>query len=101
MLAFTGLRELLTKAQEALARRQGRRHREQDTAEAQALVEARQAEVTRWDEAHHSYRGHLEPLSLTLPPFRLSDSTPQTSAQVERQLTATVEAVEVFAQGHQ
>ena len=91
----------LTKAQEALARRQGRRYGEQDTAEAQALVAARQAEVTRWDEAHHSYRGHLEHLSLTLHPFRLSDSTPQTSAQVKSQLTATVEAIEVFAQCHQ
>ena len=87
----------LTKAQEALARRQGRRHGEQDTAEAQALVAARQAELTRGDEAHHRYRGHLEPLSRTLHPFRLSDSTPQTAAQVESQLTATGEASEVFA----
>jgi hypothetical protein len=91
----------LTKAQEALARRQGRRHGEQDIAEAQALVVARQAEVTRWDEAHHRYRGHLEHLALTLHPFRLSDSTPQTSAQVESQLTATVAAIEAFAQCHQ
>ena len=91
----------LTKAQEALARRQGRRHGEHDTAEAQALVAARQADVTRWDEAHHSYRGHLEHLSLTLHPFRLSDSTPQTSAQVESQLITTVEAIAVFAQCHQ
>ena len=91
----------LTKAQEALARRQGRRPADQDTAEAQALVAARQAAVTRWDEAHHSYRGHLEHLSLTLHPFRLADSPPQTSAQVESQLTATVEAIEALAQCHQ
>ena len=87
----------LTKAQETLARR----HVEQETAEAQALVAARQAEVTRWDEARHSYRGHLEHLSLTLHPFRLSDSTPQTSAQVESQLMATVEAIEALAQCYQ
>ena len=91
----------LTKAKEALARRQGRHHTEQATREARALVEARQAEVTRWEEAHHIYRGHLESLSLTLHPFHISDSTPQTSAQVESQLTATVEAIEAFAQGHQ
>ena len=56
------------------------------TLEAKALVEARQAEVTRWEEVHHTYRGHLETLSLTLHPFHIVDSTPQTSAQVHSQL---------------
>ena len=64
-------------------------------------MEARQAEVKRWEEAHHLYRGHLESLSLTLHPFRISGSTPQTSAQVENQLMATVEAIEAFARCHQ
>jgi hypothetical protein len=93
--------QALTKAREALARRQEARGAEQASREARALVQARQAEVTRWEEAHHSYRGHVERLSLTLHPFRLSDSTPQTSAQVERQLTATVEAIEALARDHQ
>lgn len=93
--------QALTQAREALARRQEARGAEQASREARALVQVRQAEVTRWEEAHHSYRGHLESLSLTLHPFRLSDSTPQTSAQVERQLTAPVEAIEVLAQDHQ
>src|SRR5215472_7135071 len=88
--------QALTKANEALARRQGRRQGEQATREARALVEARQAEVTRWAEAAHIYRGHLESLSLTLHPFHLSGSTPQTSAPVENQLMATVEAIEAF-----
>ena len=91
----------LTKAQEALARRQGPRQAEQVTREGRTLVEARQAEVTRWEEAHHTYRGHLESLSHTLHPFRLSDSTPQTSTQVESQLTAAVEAIAALAQRHQ
>jgi hypothetical protein len=43
----------------------------------------------------------LERLSLTLHPFHLSGSTPQTSAQVENQLMATVEAIETFARCHQ
>jgi hypothetical protein len=64
-------------------------------------VEPRQAEVTRWEEAHHTYRSHLETLSLTLHPFRLSDSAPQTSAQVESKLQAAVEAIVAFAQHHQ
>ena len=84
----------LTKATEALARRQGVVQAELAPHEVRALVQARQAEVTRWAEAHHISRGHLESLSLTLPPFRLSGSTPQTSAQVESQRTAVVEAIE-------
>ena len=91
----------LTKATEALARRQGVLQAAQAPHEARALVQARQAEVTRWEEAHHSYRGHLESLSLTLHPFRLSGSTPQTSAQVKSQLMAAVEAIEALARDHQ
>jgi hypothetical protein len=93
--------QALTKAQEALARRQGLLQGEQATREARALVATRQAEVTRWAEASHLYRGHLERLSLTLHPFHISGSTPQTSAQVEHQLMATVEAIEAFARCHQ
>jgi len=99
-----GLRQArreLTKAQEALARRQGLRQADQDASEAQALVEARQAEVVRWEEAHHTYRGHLEALSLTLHPFDISDSAPQTSAQVASRLQAEVEAIEAWAERHQ
>jgi hypothetical protein len=65
------------------------------------LVEARQAEVTHWAEVQHTYRQHLETLSLTLHPFHIADSTPQTSAQVASQLQATVEAIEALAQRHQ
>src|SRR5467141_1976877 len=61
----------------------------------------RQTEVTRWEEAHHTYRRHLETLSFTLHPFRMADAAPQTSAQVASHLLTTVAAIEVFAQGHQ
>jgi hypothetical protein len=91
----------LTKAQEALARRQEQRQAAQEASEAQALVEARHAEVRRWEEAHHIYRSHLESLSHALPPFRLVDSTPQTSAQVAHQLTAAVEGIAALAQRYQ
>ena len=50
----------LTKAKEALVRRQGLHHTEQATREARALVEARQASVTRWEEVYHLYRGHAK-----------------------------------------
>src|SRR4029453_4633842 len=91
----------LTKAQEALTRLQGPRQVAHATREGRALVDMRQAEVTRWEEAHHTYRGHLESLSHTLHPFRLSDSTPQTSAQVESQLTVAVEGIAALAQRYQ
>jgi hypothetical protein len=65
------------------------------------LVAARQAEVTYWEEALHTYRRHLETLSLTLHPFRLADSAPQTSVQVESHLQAAVAAIEGLAQCHQ
>lgn len=91
----------LLDAQATLARLQGRPHAAHEVPEAQALVATRQTEVMRWAEAHHTSRDHLETLALTRHPFRLADSAPQTSAQVESHLQATVEAIEVFAQGHQ
>jgi hypothetical protein len=90
-----------TKAKEALARRQGLPHAAPDAPEAKAWVEARQADVTRWEEAHHTSRGHVETLSLTRHPFSISHAAPQTSAQVASQLRAAVEAIEAFAQRHQ
>ena len=58
----------------------------------------RHAEVTRGAEARRTSRDPLETWSLTLPPFRLVDSAPQTSAQVAIHLQATIEAIEVFAE---
>jgi hypothetical protein len=91
----------LKQAQEALARLPGQLQGEPADSAAKALVEARQAEVTHWAEVQHTYRHHLETLSLTLHPFRITDSAPQTSAQVARQLQATVDAIETLAQRHQ
>jgi hypothetical protein len=91
----------LQQAQVALARRQARPQADHAAAAAKAVVEARQAAVTRWDEAHHMYRQHLETLSLTLHPFCISDSAPQTSAQVESHLQVAVAAIEAFAQRYQ
>jgi hypothetical protein len=91
----------LKQAQEALARCQERPHAEHDGLEATMLVAARQTEVSHWEEAHNSYRSLLETLSLTLHPFRIADSAPQTSAQVTSHLQATVAAIEGLAQCHQ
>jgi hypothetical protein len=55
----------------------------QASQQAQAEVEARRAEVSQWEEIHSRYRQHLETLSLTLHPFGIADSAPQTSEQVQ------------------
>lgn len=91
----------LKQAQEALARCQERPYADHDAPEATRLVAVRQAAVNRWEEAHTSYRSLLETLSLTLHPFRIADSVPQTSAQVASHLQATVAAIEELAQDHQ
>jgi Family of unknown function (DUF6399)/IclR helix-turn-helix domain len=64
-------------------------------------VEAKQAEVTRWEASQREYRQRLETLSLTLHPFGSDDSAPQTSTQVEARLHRQVEAIEALAHTHQ
>jgi hypothetical protein len=93
----------LTKATEALARRQGGPHPRADNEapEARTVGAARHAEVQRWEAVPHTDRQHLETRSLTLHPFRLADATPQTSAQVASRLYADVEAIEALARHHQ
>jgi hypothetical protein len=63
-------------------------------ASAKAAVEAKRAEVQRWEEMQRTYRHHLETLSRTLHPFGIAGSAPQTSAQVDSRLHAAVEAIE-------
>jgi hypothetical protein len=94
-------RQDLMKAKEALAQREALPHAAPDVPAVQALIVARQTEVQQWEEGQHAYRHHLEMLALILHPFRLSDSTPQTSDQVASQLHAAVEAIEALAQRHQ
>jgi Family of unknown function (DUF6399)/IclR helix-turn-helix domain len=85
---------------QAVAVLEGRSGLAQGT-EAKAEVEARRAEVQRWEEVQRVYRHHLETLSLTLHPFGIADSAPQTSAQVDSRLHAAVEAIEALARRHQ
>jgi hypothetical protein len=88
-------------AQAALARLEGRPQAAQEAPDAQTLVDMRQAEVRRWEEGHTTYRCLLETLSVTLHPFSIVDSAPQTSAQVESQLQTVLEAIEAFAQRYE
>lgn len=59
----------------------------------QALVEASEAEVQRWQGVGSASRHGLGNLSLIRPPWRLVDSTRQTSHDVERRLPAAVEGL--------
>jgi Family of unknown function (DUF6399)/IclR helix-turn-helix domain len=94
-------RQELTKAEEVLSKHTGPDGRPQGASEAQNHVEVKRAAVERWEGVHSTYRDHLETLSLTLHPFHLHDSSPQTSAQVYSRLHAEVAAVETLAQAHQ
>ena len=91
----------LKQAEAMLESHRGRGHADGAGPEAKAQVEARQAEVRRWEAVQRTYRHHLETLSLTLHPFGIADSAPQTSAEVESHLQAAVEAIAAFAQRHQ
>ena len=93
-------RQALRQAQEHLRECQVSNPSGADAHQAQALVEASEAEVQRWETMHSAYRHHLETVSLIVHPWRLFDSTRQTSAEVERQLQTEIEAIEAFVETH-
>ena len=68
--------------------------------QAQARVEACVAEVTRWESVRLAYRRHLERVSLIVHPWRLVDSTRQSSQEVERQLQAEINALAALVETH-
>jgi hypothetical protein len=84
--AFDQARESLTTCQASLRSRD-------EAQQAQAEVEARAAEVEHWASVHRAYRHHLETVSLIVHPWRIFDSTPQTSQEVERRLHAEIDAL--------
>ena len=49
--------------------------------------------MKRWEAVRNAYRNHLTNLSLTVHPWRLLDSTRQTSQEVEGQLQAEITAL--------
>ncbi len=94
-------RRELAKATAALGRHQAQSPTTPEAPAATAGVAARHAEGEQWEAVQHTYRAHLETLSLSLHPCRLADSTPQTSDHVTSQLYAAVEAIEALARRHQ
>jgi hypothetical protein len=87
-------RQALSQAQERLAKCQASHPSSAEAQQAQAVVEACEAEARRWESVHSAYRHHLETVSLSMHPWRVADSTRQTSEDVERQLYAETRAIE-------
>src|SRR6266436_8541542 len=86
-------RQALSHAQERLRRCQVADPSGAEAQQAQAVVEASAAQVEHWETVDRAYRQHLENVSLLVHPWRLLDSTRQTSHEVEHQLHAEITAL--------
>jgi hypothetical protein len=93
-------RQTLMQAQERLRMCQVSNPSGAEVQQAQAVVEASAAQVKHWETVDSAYRQHLERVSLLVHPWRLCDSTRQTSQEVERQLHAEIEAIGVLVETH-
>jgi transcriptional regulator with XRE-family HTH domain len=89
-------RQALSQAQERLAKCEASDAHSVDTEQARALVETSRAEVGRWETVRSTYRHHLETLSLIVHPWRVTDSTRQSSEEVEGRLRDEIDAIEAF-----
>src|SRR6267143_6209927 len=89
-------RQTLSQAQERLRLCQVSDPSSAEAQQAQAVVEASAVQVQHWGTVDSAYRQHLERVSLLVHPWRLVDSTRQTSAEVERQLQAETRAIEAL-----
>lgn len=87
-------RQALSRAQEHLAKCQASGASEVEIESAQVAVVTGEAEVAHWEQVRDTYRGHLEAMSLSVHPWRVTDSTPQSSQEVEAQLAAEVAALQ-------
>jgi hypothetical protein len=70
-------------------------------AQAQALVAEGETSVNHWQGVHRAWKEHLSNLSRLLHPWRLVDSTHQTSQAVERQLRAELQAIETLLESNE
>ena len=87
-------RQALSRAQEHLATCQAEGASEAQIESAQVAVATGEAEVAHWQQVRDTYRGHLEAMSLQVHPWRVEDSTPQSSQEVEAQLADEVAALQ-------
>jgi hypothetical protein len=87
-------RQALSRAQEHLANCQAEGASEGAIESAQVAVATGEANVAHWQQVRDTYRGHLEAMSLQVHPWRVTDSRPQRSQEVEAQLAAEVDALQ-------
>jgi cob(I)alamin adenosyltransferase len=87
-------RQALSRAQEHLARCQAEGASEGEIESAQVAVATGEADVAHWEQVRDTYRDHLEAMSLSVHPWRVTDSMPQNSQEVEAQLAAEVAALQ-------
>jgi hypothetical protein len=87
-------RQALSQAQEHLARCQAEGASQAQIESAQVAVATGEAEVAHWQQVRDTYRGHLEAMALQVHPWRVKDSAPQSSQEVEAQLAAEVAALQ-------
>src|SRR5712691_1164053 len=93
-------RQALHQARESLTTCQASHRSSEEAQRAQAEVEACEAEVERWESVHSAYRHHLETVSLIVHPWRLFNSTPQTSQEVESRWHAAIDAIKALLETH-
>jgi len=93
-------RQGLSRVQEHLATCQAAGASAAQIESARAAVAAGEAEVAHWQPVRDTYRGHLEAMSLSVHPWRLTDSMPQSSQEVEAQLAAEVAALQELLESH-
>ena len=90
------VRQAVHQARESLPTCQVPHRSSAEAQRAQAEVEACAAEVERWESVHSAYRHPLETVSRLVHPWRLCNSTPQTSQEVERRWHAEIDALTAF-----
>jgi ribosomal protein L29 len=88
--------QALAQARQRLAAWQASQPGSVQAQQAQTSVEACEAAVQRWQGVHSAWRQSLSNLSRIMHPWRLVDSTRQTSQEVEHQLQAELQALETL-----
>jgi hypothetical protein len=89
-------KQTLAQARQRLAALQASQADHAQVEQAQAVVEDRETSVQHWQGVCSAYRESLANLSRIMHPWRLVDSTRQTSQEVERQLHAEIQALETL-----
>jgi len=89
-------RQALSHVQAHLGKCQAEGASEVEIELAQVAVATGEAGVAHWEQVRGTYRGHLEAIALQVHPWRVTDSTPQSSQEVEAQLQAEVAALQAL-----